>query len=384
MKPRSQDPGLLSFGYFFPTGQTDHIYSDEAARRTPPLSKQVFVALAQAAETAGFDCIFSADTWSGHQRAAEAAGHHSPKFHAPLLAMATFAVTEHIGVITTMHTTHHKPAHVARMGATLDAFSNGRWGWNIVTGFGDPEARLFGNETMVEHDERYAMAGEFVEIVKRLWTEQEPIDHDGAYYRVKGRIKAPRPVQQPYPLLVSAGASPAGIGFAADYCDLLVIAGDTAEKIQTTTGKLRSLLDDKNAGRQVGTSPFAIVIVRDGDGEAEEEYERLTKSVNYEATAELTADILPGVASVKSLFAGMTHEEAGLAWGSGRGILKFMGNAEQVAAQLVEMKQKTSASNLLVNFPLWNVGEVLGFRTVLNHLREAGIWTPPAERGYAW
>jgi FMNH2-dependent dimethyl sulfone monooxygenase len=66
MKPRSQDPGLLSFGYFFPTGQTDHIYSDEAARRTPPLSKQVFVALAQAAEAAGFDCIFSADTWSGH------------------------------------------------------------------------------------------------------------------------------------------------------------------------------------------------------------------------------------------------------------------------------------------------------------------------------
>ena len=57
---------------------------------------------------------------------------------------------------------------------------------------------------------------------------------------------------------------------------------------------------------------------------------------------------------------------------------------ERVAAQLVEMKKKTSASNLLVNFPLWNVGEVLGFRTVLNHLREAGIWTPPAERGHAW
>ena len=111
--------------------------------------------------------------------------------------MAIFAVTEHIGVITTMHTTHHKPAHVARMGATLDAFSDGRWGWNIVTGFGDPEARLFGNETMVEHDERYAMAGEFVDIVKRLWTEAEPIDHDGAYYRVRGRIKAPRPVQRP-------------------------------------------------------------------------------------------------------------------------------------------------------------------------------------------
>src|SRR5260370_40771442 len=111
------------------------------------------------------------------------------------------------------------------------------------------------------------MAGECVESVKRLWTEHEPIDHDGAYYRVKGRIKAPRPVQQPYPLLFSAGASPAGIGFAADYCDLLVIAGDTAEKIQTADGKPRSLLDDKNAGRQGGTSPIAIVNDRDRDGE---------------------------------------------------------------------------------------------------------------------
>src|SRR5260370_41170309 len=201
------------------------------------------------------------------------------------------------------------------------------------------------------------MAGECVESVKRLWTEQERTDHDGAYYRVRGRIKAPRPVQRPSPLLVSAGASPAGIGFAADYCDLLVIAGDTTEKIQTTAGKLQSLLDEKNVGRQVGTSPFAIVIVRDGDGEAEEDHERLTKSVNYEATAELTADILPGVASVKSLFAGMTHEEAGLASGSGGGILKCMGNAEQVAGQRGEMKKKTSGANLLGNFPLWKDGE---------------------------
>jgi FMNH2-dependent dimethyl sulfone monooxygenase len=384
MKPRHQDPEQLSFGYFFPTGQTDHIYSDEAARTTPPLTKQVFLDLARAAEQAGFDTTFSADTWSGHQRAAELAGHHSPKFHAPLLAMAIFAVTEHIGVITTMHTTHHKPAHVARMGATLDAFSEGRWGWNVVTGFGDPEARLFGNAEMIEHDERYAMAGEFVEIVKRLWTEPEPIDHDGKYYQVRGRIKAPTPVQRPYPLLVSAGASPAGVQFAATYCDLLVVAGDTNEKIQSADAKLDALLDDNDRAGQVGTSPFCIVIVRDGDGEAEEEYERLTRSVNYEATVELTADILPGVASVRSLFDGMSHEEAGLAWGSGRGILKFMGNAEQVAERLIDLKKNTSTTNLLVNFPLWSVDEVLGFRVVLDHLRGAGIWSPPEERGYAW
>jgi len=383
MKPRHSDPQQLSFGYFFPTGQTDHIWSDEAARTTAPLSKRVFVDLARAAENVGFDSIFSADTWSGHQRAAELGGHHSPKFHAPLLAMAIFAVTEHIGVITTMHTSHHKPAHVARMGATLDAFSDGRWGWNVVTGFGDAEARLFGNDAMVEHDERYAVAGEFIEVVKRLWTEPDAIDHDGKYFRVQGRIKAPRPQQQPYPLLVSAGASPAGVGFAAAHCDLLVIAGDTAEKIQNADTRLEALLETNGRSGEVTSSPFGIVIVRDGEGEAEEEYERLTRSVNYEATAELTADILGGT-SVREMFAGMTHEEAGLAWGSGRGILKFMGTADQVAEQIIDLKKNTASSNVLINFPLWSVEEILGFRPVLNRLREAGIWSPPADRDYAW
>ena len=134
---------------------------------------------------------------------------------------------------------------------------------------------------------------------------------------------------------------------------------------------------------KVSTSPFAIAIVRDGDGEAEEEYERLTRSVNYEATAELTADILGGT-SVREMFAGMTHEEAGLAWGSGRGILKFMGTADQVAGQLVDLKRQTAITNLLVNFPLWSVDEVLSFRPVLDRLREAGVWSPPADRGHAW
>jgi dimethylsulfone monooxygenase len=384
VKPRHTDPGQLSFGYFFPTGQTDHIYSDEAAQNTPPLNKEVFVGMARAAEQAGFDSIFSADTWSGHQRAAERGGHHSPKYHAPLLAMAIFAVTEHIGVITTMHTTHHKPAHVARMGATLDAFSGGRWGWNIVTGFGQPEAELFGNQSMGEHDERYLIAAEFVEIVKALWTEEEPIDFEGAYYQVKGRIKAPRPAQNPYPLLVSAGASEAGVRFASTYADLLVAAGNTVEKLQEVDARLDGLLQQNGRVGQVATSPFTITIVRDGDGEAEEEYERLTRSVNYEATYELTADIMPGVESVRALFANMTHEEAGLAWGAGRGILKFLGTTEQVAQQILDLKSQTQISNVLVNFPLWNVPEVLSFRKVLDLLREAGVWTPPAERDYAW
>jgi FMNH2-dependent dimethyl sulfone monooxygenase len=383
-KARTHDPEQLSFSYFFPTGQTDHVWSDEAARRTPTLSRQVFLDMARAAEEAGFDSLFIADTWSGHQREAERAGHQSPKYHAPLLAMALFAVTEHLGVITTFHTTHHQPAHVARMGATLDAFSEGRWGWNVVTGFGDAEARLFGEPSLVPHDERYAMAGEFVEIVKKFWSEDDAFEVFGQYYTASGRLKQPRPAQLPHPLLVSAGASPAGMAFAAAHCDQLVVAGNSIEKIQTVDERLATVLRDSGRTAPLSTTPFTITIVREGEGEADEEYERLTKSLNTEATMELAADILGDIESIKSMFAGQGAAEAARAWGSGQGILKLFGTSEQVAEQLIALKAETSTTNVLINFPLWNPGEVQGFRTVLDHLRDAGVWVPPSERNYSW
>ena len=384
MKALNTNPDELSLTYFFPTGQTDHIWSDEAARTTPTLSKQVFLDMARSAEETGFDALFIADSWSGHQRAAERAGHQSPKFHAPLLAMGLFAVTDHIGVITTLHTTHHKPAHAARMGATLDAFSGGRWGWNVVTGFGDPEARLFGDENLVEHDRRYAMAGEFVEVVKRLWADEEAVDFEGDYYRVDGRIKAPRPLQRPHPLLVSAGGSPAGMAFAARHCDQLVVAGNSLDKVRETGHRVESVLESVGRAAPLGTTPFAIVIVREEEGEAEETYERLTRSLNEDATMELAADILGGIDSVRALFEEQGSEAAARAWGGGQGILKIFGTSEQVARQLIALKQHTATSNVLVNFPLWNPAEVRAFAPVLDHLREEGIWSPPSERNYSW
>src|SRR5260370_34635688 len=121
MKLRPTDPSQLSVNYFFPSGQTNLVWSDEAARRTPRINRDNLLELAKTAEEVGFDSLFIADNWSGHQREAERAGHQSPAFHAPLLAMGIFAVTDNIGVITTIHTNHHNPAHGARVGATPHA-----------------------------------------------------------------------------------------------------------------------------------------------------------------------------------------------------------------------------------------------------------------------
>lgn len=381
MKPRATESHELHFGYFFPSGKTNFLYSDEAARRAPEMTKDNLLALAQAAEAVGFDSLFIADNWSGHQRAAELAGHQAPAFHAPMLAMALFAATQHIGVISTFHTTHHKPAHIARMGATLDAFSEGRWGWNIVTGFSPDEAALFG-ESFIEHDERYRMAAEFVDIVTALWTEHEPIDVEGEYYRARGRIKLPRPRQDPYPYLVSAGASPAGTDFASRYCDQLVALGNTVDVVADTGHRLSDLT--AQSGRDVGLCPFSMAIIREGEGEAEELYHQLLETLNVEATKEIAADVLGSIESSRAMYDKMGEEQATRAFGGAGSMLNFIGTAEQVAEQLLEVKAATDASTVLVNFPLWSPDELKTFSPVLDHLREAGVWSPPESRGFSW
>lgn len=381
MKQLNTDPDALSVGYFFPAGQTNHVWSDEAARRTPRMTRRNLLELARAAEDTGFDSLFIADNWSGHQRAAEVAGHQAPAFHAPLLAMGIFAVTDHIGVITTFHTTHHHPAHIARMGAALDAYSDGRWGWNAVTGHAAAEAALFG-EPYVEHDERYAMASEFVDVVQQLWHEQEPIDFTGKYYRSQGRVKAPRPAQQPRPLIVSAGASSAGTAFAAQWCDALVTLARTEEDVRVLDERLQEIV--KPTGRSVSSWPFAICIVRDGEGEAREEYEHLLKSLNGDAAWEIAGDILGSIETAQALFDRLGREEAIRAIGSGSAQLQLIGTPDEVAEQLISLKRNSGASGVLINFPLWSPDELRNFKGVLTRLEEAGVRTPPFSRDYSW
>lgn len=375
------DADRLSIGYFFPSGQTNHVWSDEAARRTPPLNRENLLELAHTAEDVGFDSLFIADNWSGHQRAAEVAGHQSPAFHAPLLAMGIFAVTQRIGVVSTFHTTHHKPAHVARMGATLDAFSSGRWGWNVVTGFSEAEAALFGEE-FVEHDERYAMAAEFVEVVERLWAEHEPIDHDGRYYRLKGRIKAPRPASDPRPRLVSAGASEAGTAFAADWCDELVTLAKDDDALRAVESRLDGLTAAN--GRDVSVTPFAIALVRDGDGEAEEEYSRLLESLNHDAAWEIAGDILGSIESARAMFDKLGEDKAVRALGSGEAMLQLVGTPEQVAERILRVTEQIDVRNVLVNFPLWSPAELRRFGKVLDLLADAGVWSHPQPGDHPW
>ena len=149
--------------------------------------------------------------------------------------------TSRIGIITTLSTTEYNPFMLARLTNTLDHVSDGRSGWNLVTGSNDGGAQNFGLERQYPHDQRYDMADEYVELVHKLWDswepdamvidrEQEifahpgkvhPVHFEGKYFRSRGPLSAPRSPQG-HPVICQAGGSPRGRTFAARWSDTII------------------------------------------------------------------------------------------------------------------------------------------------------------------
>ena len=160
--------------------------------------------------------------------------------HDPVQMLAALAVaSSRVGLIATASTTFSNPWDLARRFATLDHISAGRIGWNVVTTYDPNAAENFG-VPLPEHDDRYARATEFVEVVKRLWDSWEdgalirdpaagiwadpdrihPAAFDGDYYSVAGALSVPRSPQG-HPVLAQAGSSPAGIDLAGQTADVV-------------------------------------------------------------------------------------------------------------------------------------------------------------------
>ena len=95
-----------------------------------------------------------------------------------LAAAACLApVTTTLGVFSTIHVTYKfHPLHIAKMGATIDFVSRGRWGLNVVTGSSNRRENLMFGQQPFEHDMAYEVADEFMTLMKWLWASDEPID----------------------------------------------------------------------------------------------------------------------------------------------------------------------------------------------------------------
>ena len=134
-----------------------------------------WIDLAKTLERGRFDGLFLADVlgvydvFGGSPDAALRNATQTPVNDPLLLIPAMAAVTEHLGFGVTCTLSYEPPYPFARRMSTLDHLTEGRVGWNIVTGYLDSAAQGAGKDKQTAHDDRYDVADEYMEVVYKLW-----------------------------------------------------------------------------------------------------------------------------------------------------------------------------------------------------------------------
>ena len=210
--------------------------------------------LAKLLESGTFDGIFIADvlgTYDVYGASNEAAIRHGAQVpvNDPMMLVSAMAlVTENLGFGVTAGTAYEHPYPFARRMTTLDHLTKGRIGWNVVTGYLPSAARNMGADDQLEHDDRYDVADEYLEVLYKLWegsweddavvkdresgvftepSKVHEIGHRGKNFTVPG-IHISEPSPQRTPVIYQAGASKRGLTFAAENAETLGAYGSFA------------------------------------------------------------------------------------------------------------------------------------------------------------
>ena len=258
---------------------------------------------AQAAERAGFDFIFFADSAAVRETDIEPlsrSSQYTAYFEPTTLLSALAMVTERIGLVATQTTSYNEPYNIARRFASLDHLSAGRAGWNVVTSGNHAEAFNFGRDEHFEHEDRYRRAKEFVEVVKGLWDSWDDdafvydvpegrffrpdglhkLNHEGDFFKSRGPLNVPRPPQG-YPVIFQAGISESGKELAAATAEGVFSGELTLERSQAHYGDIKSRMTRYNRGPdELRIMPGLTAIVGKTTAEAEDKERELAELVH--------------------------------------------------------------------------------------------------------
>lgn len=265
--------------------------------------------VARTAERGLFDMVFFADAYSLHDvyrgspdDTIRYAVQYPRLDPLPLIPMMARAARQ-LGFGVTGSTSFLPPYWLARHFATLDHLTNGRIGWNIVTSYARSEAANFGSDQMIEHDDRYAVAEEYVELCNRLWGSWDDdavvwdrengiyadpakvhrIDFRGAHFRCEGPLHVP-PSPQRRPVMIQAGQSPRGLEFAARHAEVCFVVRHNAEGMRRHRAAFTEAL--AKAGRaQAPKLLWAVMpIVAETGAQALEKQRQIIAGVPIEAS----------------------------------------------------------------------------------------------------
>jgi len=228
------------------------------------------VRLTRKAEEVGFEAMIPLARWRGHGGRINP---HHRSLETFTWAAGLSALTERINIFATFHVPTVHPVMAAKMASTVDHISGGRFGLNIVAGWQPDELAMFGADKR-DHDERYAVADEWAQIVKQLWQTTGDSDFHGQFFEVVNAFSEPKPVQRPYPPMMSAGISPAGQDFAAKHCDMIFAAIENPAKTAEKVAAIKAMARERY-GRELKVFGVGHITCAETDEQAQAEYQRV-------------------------------------------------------------------------------------------------------------
>ena len=314
--------------------------------------------IAQAAEQAGFDFLFPVAKWRGFGGKTDYLG---ISLETMTWATALLSVTERIRVFSTVHVPVFHPVLTAKMGATIDHISKGRWGLNIVSGWSTREFGMMGID-VIPHDERYRRSTAYIEILKGLWTmEPGTFNFESPWYHITGGHVMPQPVQKPHPPIANAGVSEEARDMVARLCDWAFISLSSLESTPAVTTDIK--LRAQRYGRKVQCAAYPFVLWRDTEKEAEAERRRIIDHMDIEAVKNWAT----GLNLESGSFNQFTFEMLAL----GGGALPIIGSREQVAEKLARL-YVSGIDGILMEFLSYYDDTIRFEREIMPLLRQLG------------
>lgn len=320
--------------------------------------------IAQQADQMGFEALVPVGRWRGFGGDTNFAGE---SFETYTWAAGLAEATDRIMVFATSHVPTVHPILAAKQAATIDHISGGRFGLNLVMGWFTAEMEMFGGKQK-EHDDRYRFGSEWVEIVKRLWSEEDAVDFDGAFFKVKQAIARPRPVQVPHPVLVNAGSSPAGLDFSAKHCDINFVGMGSFEMGQAAASAVRKRAREVYR-RDISTMTYATIVCRDTEAQAQRDYDAMVAGIDWAAIDNLVRVFgLEGQSYGDAEAVRRLRTQFAMGWGG----MTFVGTPEQIVEKLAKTSE-VGIDGIMLGFNDYVVELEHFDRKVMPLLRQAGL-----------
>ncbi len=274
----TKPPKDIQFGVFLPIANGGWIVSKSAPKIDGSFDLNRRTALL--AEEIGMDFALSMMKWRGFGGPSDYWG---TSVESMILMSALSQITTRLKLWCTVHTLLHHPVAIAKMIATLDHAAGGRAGINIVSGsYRDEFVQMGLWPDDLDHNGRYALAEEWITVVKRLWQERS-VDFSGKHFTLTDCVSEPKPVARPHPTIICAGISETGLQMTARHADAAFVHGKDDAEIAANSRRAKQIAAEH--GRSIKTFIYCTVIPGETNAEAEARMALYRSTIDLETVA---------------------------------------------------------------------------------------------------